>query len=325
MSEMKLTKPQNANAEMAYRVVEQAMECLPDNVDRQAFGNAVMYAMNKTFTNATQESVVEAVRSVCSLNLTPHANYQYVYFIPRRPSRDKPYEMKLEFGYKGLVKLARRGGWLENVQTIAFTAEDDWRESGGPDGHVLTYKLSQSANRTKDNIIAVGGYYTLTTGRTYSAPVMLKDELKSIELAATRGGRGFSPWTDQWHGVQMMCKSLVKRMSKTWDLEDIPQFAEAIRLEDEADRDSGKDEYALSQDGGANRQLEALLDSCDIEGDERKGMLVSACTKGQVTLEECRENEAAAAVAVAQIGRKLSQYGPENIFARVIEEGPDDE
>lgn len=124
-------------------------------------------------------------------------------------------------GYKGLLKLARQSGEIEDISATVVYAGDDFSYTAGTSPNVHHVPNLQGPRGDAD-IVAVYAVAWLRGSPRPHVEVMTVQEVNAVRRASRSGGSG--PWKD-WYG-EMARKTVIRRIIKQLPVS--IEFAEAL-------------------------------------------------------------------------------------------------
>lgn len=221
---------------------EQIDKALADSIPREQFLRicATVWQTGGTrMHKADFRSFIVAVVEAAQLGLNPDKVLGECYFIPRKS--DGKLMVNFQIGYRGAMKLARRGGEVTDIQPEVVYQNDDFTETMGTDRkihHVRWYSLGHDE---PGDIIAAYATARMRDGWT-SFRTVHKAE---IDRAAKSSGNPFndSPsnvWRDHYEAMAM--KTAVLRLCKFLP---IPDDAKRAIIREEY-RDAGVPEHSIT-------------------------------------------------------------------------------
>lgn len=158
------------------------------------------------------ESVVAAVLDAAAVQLEIDGALGHAYLVPYKT------EAQFQFGYKGLVELARRSGKVRSVEAVIVYEGDYFKMDRGLN-NTLEHTPVMPGKRAKDKEdrdIVMGAYAIArwAGARADNGAVwewMWVSEIDAIQARSPSGNSG--PWMTDWH--EMAKKTVIKRLCKT--------------------------------------------------------------------------------------------------------------
>lgn len=246
-------------------------QVLPKSLDPERFSRLVLTAVKATpdlvrcfDTVQGQTSVLLSAMQLATVGLEPNTATQDAWLLPRR--RNGVWECQPSYGYRGLLKLARRSGQIKTVYAEVVRQGDTFEYRRDLDGDVLRYTPSDEVEdgRALTHAFAVvrylngGADFVVLSRAAVEAHRAMSDSWKGT-------GREFSPWT--------------KWPEEMWKKTALRQLAKMMPLEAEAEQATMTDERSLALvDGSIIATYETGDDSDEpeIETPEQQAELLPA-------------------------------------------------
>jgi recombination protein RecT len=191
-------------------------------IERLATTVCLAVAGNRKLEECSAASIVQSALRAAQLNLSPDPNLGEAYIVPYRT---KEYGMvaSLQLGYKGMIKLAIRGG-LRKIYGQVIREGEAWSVSLGimPDlKHTPSYSGGQPTHAYAVAWLASG---------EVDFEVLPWDEVMAIKARSKSGDNG--PWvTDP---EEMAKKTAMRRLMKRLNLDyELPEIAALVASDDE--------------------------------------------------------------------------------------------
>lgn len=244
---------------------------LPKGLDPERFSRLVLTAVKATpdlmrcfDTPQGQTSVLLAAMQLATVGLEPNTATQDAWLLPRR--RNGVWECQASYGYRGLLKLARRSGEIKTVYAEVVREGDNFEYRRDLDGDVLRLMPSSEAEegRALTHAFAMvrylngGSDFVVLSRATVEAHRAMSDSWKGK-------GREFSPWT--------------KWPEEMWKKTALRQLAKTMPLQAEADQAIGVDDRTLSMTDGtivASYESSADDDEDDTEVEPQAELMPAA-------------------------------------------------
>lgn len=246
-------------------------QVLPKSLDPERFSRLVLTAVKATpdlvrcfDTVQGQTSVLLSAMQLATVGLEPNTATQDAWLLPRR--RNGVWECQPSYGYRGLLKLARRSGQIKTVYAEVVRQGDTFEYRRDLDGDVLRYTPSDEVEdgRALTHAFAVVRY--LNGGADFVVLSRAAVEAHRAMSDSWKGkGREFSPWT--------------KWPEEMWKKTALRQLAKMMPLEAEAEQATMTDERSLALvDGSIIATYETGDDSDEpeIETPEQQAELLPA-------------------------------------------------
>lgn len=223
---------------------------LPAHVDRRRFSQMVLMAVKQApdlaGCFATQQggaSFLLAVGQAAIVGLEPNTPTQECWILPRKASRKDGghQEAKLEIGYRGLLKLARRTGNVRTVVAeVVYEADHFLWERGLADDR-FEHRPAAAARSDRGAITHAYAIVRFHDGG-YQFHICDRDDLDARRAmsdswkADQKYGNSYSPWSN--YEAAMCRKSAIRGLASYLDLSvDVQRVLER----DEAARPAGFD------------------------------------------------------------------------------------
>lgn len=188
----------------------------------------------------TPRSILISAKQIMASGLNPDGQFGHVFMIPRK-NKGIP-EATVQFGYLGLMELARRSKEVTNIRGELIYEKDLFAYSGGLEVSLthVPYWLNGETEPGK----MIGAYVV------WEAPGGQQVCLVSVDKLESR--RNCSQMKDKWawvsHTDAMYLKTALREAARWWPLS--PELAGAIAADDAADR---------GETQGTDADLEELL------------------------------------------------------------------
>lgn len=184
---------------------------LPKHMTADRMARVALTAILKTpkLLDCRPESLLQALMLCSQAGLEPDGRNAHLI-----PFGD---QVQVIFDYKGLIALAERNG-VKNIRAVTVCDSDSFSfsiEDGVPKlKHVIDWKRDRGA--------AYAYYGTCIRNDQFDVEVMTKGEIDKIRQRSRAGNNG--PWVTDYD--QMALKTVLRRMSKRWDL--TAELADAV-------------------------------------------------------------------------------------------------
>jgi recombination protein RecT len=213
-------------------------QVLPKSLDPERFSRLVLTAVKATpdlircfDTVQGQTSVLLSAMQLATVGLEPNTATQDAWLLPRR--RNGVWECQPSYGYRGLLKLARRSGQIKTVYAEVVREGDDFEYRRDLDGDVLRYTPSDEIEEGRNLTHAFAVVRYLNGGADFVVLSRAAVEAHRAMSDSWKGkGRDFSPWT--------------KWPEEMWKKTALRQLAKMMPLEAEAEQATMTDERSLS-------------------------------------------------------------------------------
>lgn len=200
------------------------------SVERFIMQVSMLIAKVPKLQACTPASLVKAIVDCADLGLDPSGRLGSAYILPFKG------EAVLVPGYRGLIDLSCRAGFVKSVNAWCIYDKDRWRDIKGKTPVHEPYFAKAGEQHDAGPIIGAWARAKLVAGGE-ECEVMYRFELDAIKARspAVRGGFN-SPWdTDE---PEMFKKTVVKRLMKDLPMSSVEspaaeRYARAIELDDD--------------------------------------------------------------------------------------------
>lgn len=179
-------------------------------------------------------TIAQAVMQCAELGLTPGAALGEAYLIPRMNNKANPPTMEcvLVPGYKGLLKLARQSGMIQEISAqLVFRGESFEVEMGLEPKLKHIPDLSKRSPVTDPKDAAQRVLYAYAVARFkdggHAYEVMTLDEIEAIRKREDKNDKRWGPWRTDYG--QMARKTVLRRLSNY--LPKSPDLDRAVALD----------------------------------------------------------------------------------------------
>ena len=237
---------------------------LPSTTTAKRMARLVLTEVSKTPALGTcnPKSLFGAVIQLCQLGLEPGNTLGQAYLIPFYAGSNKPKNVQMIIGYRGMLALARRSGTIASIQARAVYKKDHFDYCFGLDD-TLTHKPANTARGELTHVYAIAKF---VDGGLQWDVMAIDDVLKIRDQAEgyksfLKGFAKTSPW--ETHLEEMAKKTIIRRLFKY-----LPMSTEATLA-------VSLDELG---DAGVSQQNEALIDA-DFEVIEEPSLPTKSATE----------------------------------------------
>lgn len=198
---------------------EKITKSLPSHISFDRIHSSIMLAINKTpkLLECSKASFMQAVMDAASLGLEVGGSLGMAYFIPYGNT------CQLIVGYKGILNLAHRSGFISTFEAHAVYEQDEFECELGLNP-VLRHVPSNDADRGA--MVCVYAIAVMKDGRKQFTK-MSKAEVDAIRARSMSGKNG--PWVTDY--PRMAVKSVLKNLSTQLPLS--PDLQRAFELDNE--------------------------------------------------------------------------------------------
>lgn len=254
--------PMSLKQKLSQDVIQKRIEAM---IGRKAdsFITSVLQVVNSNhmLVKASNESVIGAVYTACSLNLPLNNNLGFAYIVPFNSKKqingkwEYVTEAQFQLGYKGFIQLAQRSGQVRTIKVVKIYDQDTEEDVEKR----LTSLLIQKPN---GNHVGFVGLLELLNG--YRAThVMSIEELKEHAMkfsqtykAAVNAKKEYSVWHQQFDAMseKTIIKALIsKHAPLSIEIQKAIEFDQGVINEDETITYPDNGEHNVYEhDTGAN-------------------------------------------------------------------------
>jgi len=239
---------------------EKIEQALAGSLDPVQFMSICARVFNSTpkLREAPWHSFVIACVEAAQLGLTPGNVLGECYIIPRWNRDTESQWAYFQLGYRGAMKLARRGGELLDISPELVFENDEFHESKGTSRSIHHVPWYCMGHEEGGEVIAAYCTAKLKTGEVAFRTITREDIDKARARTATKWAECSNVWRD--HFEAMALKTAVHRLAKFLP---IPDAAKEAIIRDEY-REAGVDEATITVDGYA-AQRQAMLENPDLK------------------------------------------------------------
>ena len=216
---------------------------LPKDHDPERFGRLVLTAvkaapelMNCFTTDQGRTSVLLAAMQLATVGLEPNTALQEAWLLPRK--NKGIWECQASYGYRGLLKLARRSGEIKTVFAGVVRENDDFHFARGIEADEFRHVEAENDRGEITHAYAIvryvngGNDFVVLNWAQLAARRAMSDSWKN------ESARPYSPWT-KWPEEQ--CKKTALRvLSKT-----MPMSADVARAVENDERPLAVDDGVI--------------------------------------------------------------------------------
>jgi recombination protein RecT len=213
-------------------VIEQIKLTLPKHMSPERLTKVMLSAVLQTpaLMKCNQLTLLQSLTKLSELGLEPGAAMGHVYLIPFENKRAGRWDVNIIIGYRGYIELARRSGWVEQIEThVVF--EDDTFELvyGLDDVRVLKHVPNWKGKRDVEKALVVYCIARLKGGASH-VEVMSMDEVRTIRNRSQswKFKPNTGPWQDDF--LEMARKTVLRRSAKYLPLS--TELRDALEMED---------------------------------------------------------------------------------------------
>ena len=156
-------------------------------------------------------TIYTSLRDAAKLGLLPDSTTQEGHLVPFYSSKNKRYECQFMVGYKGLIKLALRSGYLSGVEVRAVHANDHFEFGYG----LTPYCDHRPSMGLRGAFIGAYGVVVMQDGRRTFEFVSEAEGLshgEKFSKSKNKDGESFGPWkTDP---IAMIMKTALRKAMK---------------------------------------------------------------------------------------------------------------
>lgn len=201
----------------------------------QAIRGAVLRGDTRLL-QCTPSSVMRALLQIAQAGLTPNGVAGEAYVVPSFSRNSGAWQAEARFGYRGLMRLARRGSKLGAWSARGVRAGDLFEVDYGSEERLVHRPKLRTGDDDGGELIAAYSVVTLGTGERSFHVVDQRD----IHLARSMSGnpKESSSWSDTWSKWEgaMAAKTAVRAHTKYLPISETA----ATLIAEEAERESGR-------------------------------------------------------------------------------------
>jgi len=162
---------------------------------------------NPDLEKCTFESLLDCVKASASLGLEPDGITGQAYIIPYEDRKKRVFEAQFQIGYKGLITLARRSGFIKTLYAQPVYKNDKFSYKYGltPD---LEHTPTDGPRGELTHAYAVAHF----NDGGYHFEVMTKADIEKIQNSSMGANSQYSPWK-KWK-EEMWRKTATKKLCK---------------------------------------------------------------------------------------------------------------
>jgi len=252
--------------QVSYKKI-QIERVLPEWMTPERFLTQVRWALTHSPTasklvKCNPASVVNAVLTAADLGLDPSGRLGSAYLVPYGS------ECQLIPGYRGLIDLACRSGFVKSVNAWAVHEKDTFKPVNGRMPHHVPYLPKPGEDLLPGEVYAFWARYN-TRGGGSESEIMSLAEVWAIRdksagyKAAIQYGKKDTPWITNFEeqGKKTVIRRMLKKapLSTTGGLNAVlERFARAIEHDDEVDGSASAVEDATVEQGPKTSKTEQL-------------------------------------------------------------------
>lgn len=173
------------------------------------------FIKNPELLLCSPRSIIAAIKTVVNVGLIPNSNTGQCYFVPFKSSKKNNYELNVILGYRGLVELMYRSGFVKDLKVRAVFKGDDFSYEFGLREDL---KHMPCGNTKKEDLTHVYCIINLVSGgqlfdvMTLDELLKVRDESANYKYAKKNKHETKTIW--HIHFVEMSKKSILRRISK---------------------------------------------------------------------------------------------------------------
>lgn len=213
-------------------VRDQIALTLPKHMSPDRLSKIAMSAVlqEPKLMKCNQLTLVQALTKLSELGLEPGSAFGHVYLLPFENRKANRWDITIIIGYRGYIELARRSGYIEQIETHVVFPEDEFELVYGLDD---TRKLRHVPNfrGPRDPQSALVSYCIVRMkGGASHVEVMSMNEVRTIRdrSQSWKFKPNTGPWQDDF--LEMARKTVIRRTQKYLPLS--AEQRDAMELED---------------------------------------------------------------------------------------------
>ncbi len=181
---------------------------LPPEINRAKFIRVVLNAVNANpkLLQCSQVRFFNSVMICAEIGLMPNTVNGHCYIIPYWNKAKNTSEAQFQYGYKGLIELARRSGEIASIECDGVYEGDEFDFTRGT-ASFLKHKPKYKADRTKENLTHVWVLVRYKNGTPESFDVMPKAEIEKHRMGSQGADGNF--W-NKWYEEMGIKTCLIK-------------------------------------------------------------------------------------------------------------------
>ena len=193
------------------------------SIDRIMRVAVTAIATNPDLQECTAASLFSAIVKSATLGLEPNGPLGEAYMVPFKNRKKGIIEVQFMPGYRGLIVLARRSGFVSLIYAEVIKENDDCKVTRGLNPDITHNIPLKSRGKTI-------GYYAVykTISGDFDFEVMMLDEIEAVRNRSKAAQNG--PWVTDFD--EMAKKTVIKRLTKRMPMS--VELAGAIELDHEA-------------------------------------------------------------------------------------------
>lgn len=204
--------------DMLGKMAPQIEAALPkqQGMDAGRFARLAMTVLqsNKKLQDCDAISFISAIVQCAQLGLEPDSTLGLVYLVPFGG------KVKLIFGYRGIIRLAVRGGDVSDVKGVVVYEKDDFDYAEGT-ARFITHRPTMARDRGKQVCAYAVAYYR--DGRQPAQVIVPPWKVEEAKSKSRGSGASDNPW--QTDTDAMWAKTAVRRLEPQLQLDPIAQRA----------------------------------------------------------------------------------------------------
>lgn len=216
-------------------VIEQIKLTLPKHMSPERLTKVMLSAVLQTpaLMKCNQLTLLQSLTKLSELGLEPGAAMGHVYLIPFENRKQNRWDVNIIIGYRGYIELARRSGWVDQIETHIVFEDDRFNLVYGLDDvRKLEHIPNWKGKRDADKSLLVYCIARMKGGAAH-VEVMAMDEVRTIRNRSQswKFKPNTGPWQDDF--LEMARKTVLRRAAKYLPLS--TELRDAIELEDAGD------------------------------------------------------------------------------------------
>lgn len=211
---------------------DQLSKIAAKHLTRDRLARIAINCVSKTprLLECTPISILASVMAGASMGLEPGGPLGEGYLVPRFNGKKKVMECNFLPGYRGLIALARRSGFVLSIEADVVYEEDEWTYNKTEMGTMFAHVPSEAENPGQ-----VMRAYAVARLKDSTVPIVVVMSRRELDAIRDREkSRGDSPWNTDY--AEMAKKTTIRRICKY-----LPMSIEMVECLDTEAADDDRD------------------------------------------------------------------------------------